>query len=171
MRGGRILVGLIGAVLLAGSGTYVFLYLYRWEWNRALISGLMFLAAEVAVIGWALLSRLAVIDRRLERSPERHRSVLAHLDTARGEQRSAAFAWLRSGRDEASVFIPILMGAGLLLSGLAWCVERVARATAGRSADGVVADQLARLGPPAGGFLDDSDDPLRALRSVAGGRR
>ena len=40
------------------------------------------------------------------------------------------FAWLRSGSDRFSVFVPVLMGAGFVLSGLAWLVERLAHSTA-----------------------------------------
>jgi hypothetical protein len=69
-----------------------------------------------------------------------------------------------------NVFVPILMGAGLILSGLAWLVERIARHTAGRWNDGALARQLATWSPAAGGFLDDADDPLRDLRAPQGGR-
>ena len=40
------------------------------------------------------------------------------------------FAWLRPRNDQFGVFVPVLMGAGFLLSGIAWLVERLARATA-----------------------------------------
>ena len=44
----------------------MFVYLYRWEWNRALISGVIFLAAEVAVIGWFLNSRVSDLGHRVD---------------------------------------------------------------------------------------------------------
>ena len=34
----RILRTLLGGATLAASGAYTFVYLYRWEWNRALTS-------------------------------------------------------------------------------------------------------------------------------------
>ena len=34
---------------MAVLGAYVFVYLYRWEWNRALFAGVLFVAAEVAL--------------------------------------------------------------------------------------------------------------------------
>jgi hypothetical protein len=62
------------------------------------------------------------------------------------------------------VFIPVLLGAGALLSGLAWVVERLARATAGRAAEHGLAGRLAALDLPADGLLDGGTDPLALLR-------
>ena len=42
------------------SGTYLVVYLYRWEWNRAVISGVFFLAAEIAYVGGHCAGRSAV---------------------------------------------------------------------------------------------------------------
>ena len=53
---------------LAASGIYVFVYLVRWEWNRALIAGVFFLGAEVALIGAALYEKLRSIERRMART-------------------------------------------------------------------------------------------------------
>jgi hypothetical protein len=169
MRNRRLIVGAVATVTLLLSGGYVFVYLYRWEWNRALISGVIFLAAEVAVIGWALNHRIGEVHRRLDE--ERSHRIGGHLADARREERSAAFDWLSPTSHRTNVFVPILMGAGLVLSGLAWLVERVARATAGRANDAGLAHRLSRLAPPAGGFLDDRVDPLRDLRAPIGGRR
>ena len=33
----RIIRTLLGGITLAASGAYKFVYLYRWEWNRALM--------------------------------------------------------------------------------------------------------------------------------------
>jgi hypothetical protein len=77
---------------------------------------------------------------------------------------SQVFAWLKPDPSRTQVFVSILMGAGILLSGMAWVVERIGRATAGNTVDKSIADQLARLGPPIGGFLDGAEDPLRSLR-------
>jgi hypothetical protein len=169
MHGRRLLIGAVATATLLVSGGYVFIYLYRWEWNRAIISGVIFLAAEVAIIGWALNHRIAELHRRLD--DERARRIGGHLADARQEQRSSAFDWLSPTSHRTNVFVPILMGAGLVLSGLAWLVERVARATAGRANDAGLAQQLSRLAPPVGGFLDDRADPLRDLRAPIGGRR
>jgi hypothetical protein len=55
----------------------VFVYLYRWEWNRALVSGLIFLAAEIGMLAALVLDRLAKLDRRVD-----------DIDRARTEERA-----------------------------------------------------------------------------------
>jgi hypothetical protein len=162
----KVLIALVAFATLAASGTYLFVYLYRWEWNRALISGVIFLAAEIAVIGWILNGKLTDLSHRVDDA--RTRRIAGHLDTARSEP-STVFDWLRPD-DRLGVFVPILMGAGLVLSGIAWLVERLAKATAGRADDRRLAANLSRLAPPEGGFLDDRADPLRDLRGPRGGR-
>jgi hypothetical protein len=112
------------AATLAASGGYVLVYLYRWEWNRALTSGIIFLAAEVALVGWALDRKLS--DLRDDLDDSRARRIERHLGDARRSP-STAFAWLQPEHGALNVFVPILMGAGLLLSALAWVTERVAR--------------------------------------------
>ncbi|CAO5161327.1 conserved membrane hypothetical protein [Frankia sp. AiPs1] len=160
----RIIVPGIGAVTLVGAGAYFVVYLYRWEWNRALISGGIFIAVEVMLVGTLLLRRINRLAARVEVDPDRRRRIERRLRDA-PPPRSAVFDWMRAdSSSSAPVFIPILMGAGLLLSGLAWVVERLARATAGGAADPGVAATMARLGPPPGGLLDTSQDPLRLLR-------
>lgn len=166
MNARKALVAMIAVVTLAASGTYMFVYLYRWEWNRALISGVIFLAAEIAVIGWVLNSRVADLAHRVDEA--RARRIAGHLDDARNTP-STAFDWLRPN-DRLGVFVPILMGAGLILSGVAWIVEKLGKATAGRANDRRLAANLSRLAPPMGGFLDDRGDPLRDLRGPRGGR-
>ena len=53
-------------VVMAAAGWYVFVYLYRWEWNRAIVAGVIFLAAEVALLGSVLITRLSTLSRRLD---------------------------------------------------------------------------------------------------------
>ena len=148
---------------LAGSGMYVFVYLYRWEWNRAQVSAAIFIAAEVGLIGWLLSDRLRRVERRLEvatvGAADRRLQVLR---TSAPPPR-VGFAWL-TRQDQMSGFIPVLLGAGALLSGIAWVVERLARATAGRAAEQGLANRLGALELPSGGFLDGGADPLALLR-------
>ena len=153
-------------VTLAASGVYVFVYLYRWEWNRALVSAAIFIATEVGLMTWLLADRLRHIQTRLDRSAEdakRHR--LEIIRSAAPSPRTS-FAWL--GRpDQLGVFIPVLLGAGALLSGLAWVVERVARATGGRVAERGLASRLGVLELPDAGLLDGGSDPFALLRGPA----
>jgi hypothetical protein len=164
----RILRGLLGGITLAASGTYTFVYLYRWEWNRALMSAAIFIAAEVAVMGSLLAQRLKVIDRRLDaqetdREAEPARAArLEHIRSTAPPAR-ASFAWL-SRPEQMNVFVPVLMGAGVLMSGIAWVVERLARATITPAAERGLAAQLDTLALPAGGFATVERDPVDLLR-------
>ncbi|MEI2700508.1 MAG: hypothetical protein V9E94_20050 [Microthrixaceae bacterium] len=170
----KVFILLIGAATLAASGVYMFVYLYRWEWNRALISAAIFLAAEIAVLGWFLGRKLDSLERGVhslgtELDVARTRRIAGHLNSA-GRQPSAAFEWLRPDPGNTHVFIPVLLGAGLVLVALAWAVERVASMTASHTSDRRLASGLSRLAPPRGGFLDDNLDPLRDLRGPTGSR-
>ena len=95
MKPQRLVVGLLAGVTLALTGGYLFVYLYRWEWNRAIISGIIFLAAEMAVIGWVLNSKLKELNRQVDRA--RADRIVRHLDASRNRS-SRAFDWL-SPRD------------------------------------------------------------------------
>jgi hypothetical protein len=144
---------LLGA--LAATGIYLFVYLVRWEWHRALVAGVLFVAAELALASAAILDRLRSIQTAVEAgaaaTPEAHpdAATLAHLRDAAPEPRTS-FDWLSRPGSEMSVFVPILLGAGVVLSGVAWVVERVARATATPGLERGLALRLAPLGMPVG---------------------
>lgn len=147
----RIGLAALVAVMLA-AGWYVFVYLYRWEWNRALVSGIIFLAAEVALLGALLLERLAQLKQRLaqfDAAPNGER-VLNRL-RERAPEPARPFAWL--GRPQANVFVPVLLGAGVVLSAMAWVVDRLARLIAVPTMERGLARKLARLQPAPGGLL------------------
>jgi hypothetical protein len=158
-RAGWVVAGLT----LAASGAYVFVYLYRWEWNRALMSSALFIAAEVALVAMVLGRRLGGIERRLDERPglERHQITTRLRESAPPPR--VRFEWL-SRPDQMNVFVPVLLGAGVLLSGLAWLVERLARATARPVAERHLAGRLERLRLPANGFVDTGPDPYALLR-------
>ncbi len=139
----------LGIFVAGFAASYVFIYLYRWEWNRALMSAALLIIAEVALIGAALFDRLRRIEARLDAgaSPGQLGSPAAPAP------QRLEFAWLREPGEPADrfgVFIPVLMGAGLALTGLAWLVERIAR---GASALGGKprSPHLAALSLPPGG--------------------
>ena len=157
-------LGMLGALAtLAASGAYVFVYLYRWEWNRAQVSAASCIAAEVGLIGWLLADRLRKVERRLELATiDGERRRLQAIRTTAPPPR-VGFAWL-ARPDGMNVFIPVLLGAGALLSGVAWVVERLARFTAGRAAEQGLARRLGNLELPTGGLLDGGVDPLALLR-------
>ncbi len=53
--------------VLAITGAYTLIYLFRWEWNRAIITGIFFLAAELALAIVLLLRRFTRLEHRLDR--------------------------------------------------------------------------------------------------------
>jgi hypothetical protein len=128
----RTLVRLLTLLVAALSGTYLIVYLYRWEWNRTLISGLFFLAAEVAYVGSSLRGELRGLRARidaLETPSERHRPESGGRNAARPTR---PFSWLReTASGQVSVFVPVLLGAGVILSAAAFVVERIAGVMAG----------------------------------------
>lgn len=160
------------ALAVGSSGIYLFVYLYRWEWHRALVAGVLFVAAEVALAAAAILDRLRAIEARLDAgaaapaaapapgSPE----TLARLQEAQPDARTN-FDWLSRQSGEMSVFVPLLLGAGVVLSAIAWGVERVARATAGLALERGLAQRLAPLSLPAGVFAG-APAPVAPRRSV-----
>ena len=163
MKAGRI-AGLLGTAVLLATGLYFFVYLWRWEWNRALIAGVLFVAAEVAMAGAMVLSRL----RRMEdRMPPPDPAVLARIRETAPPARDH-FEWLSPKSGRLGVFVPVLIGMGVVASGLAWLVERVARATAGPALERGLAARLTPLAWPAGGLVPDkADDPLAILEQPA----
>jgi hypothetical protein len=154
---------LVAFATLAASGGYVFVYLYRWEWNRAQVSAAIFIAAEVALVGWLLADRLRRVERRLDAVAAVEADRRLQVLRATAPPPRSSFAWL-ARPDRTNVFVPVLLGAGVLLSGMAWVVERLARATAGRVAEHGLAQQLGALDLPSGGLLDGGADPLALLR-------
>jgi hypothetical protein len=169
----RLLRTVLGGLTLAASGAYTFVYLYRWEWNRALMSAAIFIAAEVAVMGSLLSQRLKVISHRLDAEaaqPARPTpAAVLRRERIHAAQAPArvGFAWL-SRPEHMNVFVPVLMGAGVLMSGLAWLVERLARATVSPMAERGLATRLDGLELPAHGFVTAEHQPLDLLRGPVG---
>ncbi|MEO7836859.1 MAG: hypothetical protein ABIS21_04390 [Acidimicrobiales bacterium] len=170
MSSRRVTIAL-AATTLAGSGAYLFVYLYRWEWNRAIIAGVFFLAAEIALVAAAVLSRLSALETGLRQPPPRAASprVLHHVREAAPTRRDH-FAWLRPQPERMGVFVPILMGAGFVLSGLAWLVERVARSTAAPRLENRLAVALGAMALPSGHLLgaDAAEEGDGALALLLG---
>jgi len=161
------------AVLAAGTcGVYTLVYLYRWEWHRAILAGVFLVVAEVALATAVLLRRLAALDRRLTEMveagarPGPQPEILVHLRESAPEPRPP-FAWLEP--DRLGVFLPILLGAGVLASAAAWVVEALARKTARPALERHLAARLEVFALPAGGLLGagPAEPVLRARRAPA----
>jgi hypothetical protein len=117
---------LVGIVTLLATGAYTFVYLYRWEWNRALFTSMLFVAVEVGIALLLVLRRLSRVERRLQAAPDP--VVLARVREHAPEREH--FAWLERSMSRTGVFVTVLLGAGVLLSGASWLVDRIASRTA-----------------------------------------
>ncbi len=159
MRPGRI-AKLLGGVVMATTAVYFFVYLWRWEWNRALIAGVLFVAAEVAMASATVLNRLHGLSEKLS-TPDP--AVLARIRESAPPPRDH-FEWLSPKSGQMGVFVPVLIGMGVVASGLAWLVERLARSTAGPVMERGLAARLGPLAWPAGGLVPEAHaDPLAVL--------
>ena len=158
MKAGR-LAAILGVAVLVATGLYFFVYLWRWEWNRALIAGVLFVATETAMATASVLGRLRRIDDRLAAVDPR---VLGRIRESAPPPHDH-FEWLSPKSGHMGVFVPVLIGMGVVASGLAWLVERLARATAGPVLERGLAGRLAPLSWPADGLLPADDDPAAML--------
>ena len=161
-------------------GAYMMIYLVRWEWNRAIIAGLFFVAVELVFIAMVLVDRLRAVEARLDDLAGRPLAVGPADPAVRDAIAGAApeprdhFGWLRDQAGHTSVFLPVLLGAGVLASALAWVVEHIARATLSPVRERHLAERLGTLRPPIGGFLDATppapvaEHPVRRSLVVAG---
>ena len=152
------LVAVVG--VLAASGAYALIYLFRWEWHRAIITALFFVAAEVGLGISVLLRRMARLEQRLDDLARAAPAdaltvdpdVLARIQEAAPDA-PRPFAWLDPRAPHLGVFLPFLLGVGALASGLAWVVEQLARRTTTPLLERRLAERLAPLSLPAGGLL------------------
>ncbi len=132
-------------VVLLVSGAYVLVYLYRWEWNRAFISGLFFLTALVSLTTGMVVRSLQQLSGRIDRLEARTRGIdqtTLTIGRSNAAHASRHFKWLREPPQGFGVFVPLLIGAGALLSALAYVIERLAGAIAGTTVDTVTARLL-----------------------------
>ncbi|MDT0318267.1 hypothetical protein [Streptomyces millisiae] len=166
MRGARLAAYLFGGAAALGAAAYLVIYLYRWQWQRTILCGVLLLVVEVLLLGLALLDRVGRLEQRLRDGDRRQEEARERLRAELlGELRGAAaeagarppgprFGWLLDDRRDAGrtfVFVPVLMATGVALSGLAWLVERVAGATVRPAAERRLAGRLAPLAAPPGG--------------------
>lgn len=168
-RFARIAAGALSIVVLVASGVYLVLYLYRWEWNRAQISGIFFIAALTTVSTGLVLRTVHPLYERIERLERRpppsssplgepadqgaSADALAILHAANRSRPAQRFAWLTRPPRGPTVFVPVLLGAGVILSFVAYVIEHLAGWLAGPSADRTSALLLAQ-DLPLGGRLD-----------------
>ena len=146
----KIIAWLAGIGTLVASGMYMVVSLNRWEWNRALFFGLIFLIAEVALATGLVLRRLARLEQTSKRDDPDVLQILHETRPSRDR-----FAWMRESTGQFHVFITFLVGGGVLLSGIAWVVDRVASKTSSPNGEQRLARELSPISYPSGGLLLD----------------
>ncbi|MFI6585329.1 hypothetical protein [Embleya sp. NPDC050493] len=170
---------LLGGVAGAASATYAVVYLYRWEWNRAVFCLLLFLIVEILIATTVLLGRISRLEQRLSDADNRTEEARRRLEQVDGDSGKARFRWLdaadaRARDDTHHVFVPVLLAAGIVLSGVAWVIQRIARLTSNPVSTGMLARRLAALNAPdedAPGVETQLEDrpavaPARRVRAV-----
>jgi hypothetical protein len=197
-------VGRAVLVLTAlGTAGQTFYYLYYWEWVRAQLSATMLVATMVVGATWLVLGRIDRLESRLDerlRVPAPPRRVpsattpagpgpyggvgaapdLPWLDPrfgprARGVALPALAGALAATGPEPAVFIPVLLGTGVLVAAVAGLVERLSvrvHRDGGRGGTGRPAARLAlvavlAVAVPAGIWwgAHDFERPLREGRT------
>lgn len=80
---------------------------------------------------------------------------------------SRHFGWMRQAASgQLSVFVPVLLGAGMLLSAAAWAVEWIGRLTGGSAVESGLARRMEALAlPPEGLMGDGRPDPFSPRRN------
>jgi hypothetical protein len=153
----------LAAVILAVSSAYVVIDLARWEWNRAVISALVMVSALIVLVSMIQFRQLSRIERRLD-ALERSRHATDATGTLRSTNTAAArrhFRWLERPPDQLGVFIPVLLGAGVLVSLIAYLIERIAGVVAAATLDQRTTRELAPDLPLGSGLPSTCDhEPL-----------
>jgi len=159
----RRATGLLLGVAQVSTGVYLVVYLVRWQWNRALICGVLFIATEVLIIGRMVLHRLRSLEGQLDATLSAQ-SVQRSLVESRPPEIDR-FAWLREASTRTNVFLPVLLGAGVVASALAWLVETAARRTARPTLERSLVTAMAPLAFPPSGFLGPAPPRVALARS------
>jgi hypothetical protein len=148
------LAWLAGVATLVVAAAYSIVSLHRWEWSRALYFGLVVLVAEIGLATALVLRRLDPARRGPGVSADLDPLVLHRLRESRPT--ANRFDWLDPQSGQLSVFITMLVGSGVLLSGAAWLVDRLAARTTTPAGEVRLARQLSTIRYPRDGLLVDN---------------
>lgn len=146
------LVWIFAIATFVGAAAYSLLSLNRWEWTRALYFGLIVVVAEVAIATGLVLRKLGQVSEEERAERQEVQAVLRDRRTA-----PRRFDWL-APEEVASrhgVFITMLVGGGIVLSGLAWVLDKVAARTTTALKERRIAGELGSIAYPRGGLLPD----------------
>lgn len=144
-------LAVVGTLVM--GAIYMVVSLNRWEWNRALFFGLIVLIAEVGLATGLVLRRLARMEYSAKGGADP--TVTQILRESRPPSRDR-FMWLRdSTTQQMNVFITFIVGGGIVISGIAWLIDRVASKTSSPAGEQRLARQLSPISYPSGGLLLD----------------
>ncbi|MGP3982133.1 hypothetical protein [Streptomyces sp. KR80] len=150
---------IIGTLTTAGAAVYLAVYLYRWEWQRAVLAGVLLIVVEVFLACVVVIDRISRLEQRISASERRSDTVRQRLDQS-AQLPDPTFRWLDgdgrlpwSGSSNSTyVFIPVLLATGALLSALAWVVQRIATVVVRPAANRRLSGRLAPLAAPPQGI-------------------
>jgi FtsH-binding integral membrane protein len=147
----KIIAWLAGIGTLLAGAMYMVVSLNRWEWNRALFFGLIVVIAEIGLATGLVLRRIARLEYERKADP-----TVARILRETRPPSPDRFAWLRDSGQGLNVFITFLVGGGIILSAIAWVVDRVASNTSSPAGEEALSRQLESISYPSGGLvLDD----------------
>jgi hypothetical protein len=175
-RVARFLGLTVTIVVLAVSGAYILIDLARWEWHRAVSSSIFFLAALVVLATTVVLRSIRRLENRLGRIEASRAFGTAPASTqAVGGPTSPPgparhFEWLHRPPDRLGVFVPVLLGAGVVLSVVAYAVERLAGALSPATLDPKAAERLGAELPLGDGPIPEVVPEPRPVRMSRGRR-
>jgi hypothetical protein len=144
----KVIAWLAGIGTLVGGAFYMLLSLYRWEWNRALFFGLIVVIAEVGLATGLVLRRIARLESRID-------PAISDIIRATRPPSRDRFAWLQQSLERTNVFITFIVGGGIILSAIAWVVDRISSKTSTPLAEQRLGSALEPISYPRGGLLVD----------------
>ncbi len=147
----------IAAATLVAAGVYTVVSLARWEWSRALFFAIVFVAAEVLLATAVVLARLSRLDGEVAELRRARPSTLHALRSTRADH--DRFAWLRMDPNRSvertNVFITLMVGGGVLLSGGAWLLDKIASRTVDPRREARLSHQLDSIAYERGLVVDE----------------
>lgn len=148
---------IIAGLTLLMAGIYTVVSLARWEWTRSVFFAIVFVAAEVLLATAVILSRLTRLDGEVAELRRTEPTALHALRSTRGDQER--FAWLRidpnRSVDRTNVFITLMVGGGVLLSGGAWLLDKLASRTVDPRREARLSRQLDSIAYERGLVVDE----------------
>lgn len=157
---------IVGVLGLLGSVGYLFSYVIRWQWNRALFAAAITVALLVLLGTAAVLRKLERIETAMDADRDRLRRdpLLEDLQATRPQRDH--FAWLRERTTTPNVFITVLLGGGVVVSAIAWVVGKIGEGTTTPAAERRLVEAMDPLRFPDEGLQPSTDaqfDPATLL--------